>query len=355
MRFTFMLLGLFALLAFLLPLVAVGRLPTPSLPTLASPSSQQEQSSSSQVASSIPTGSILPDETTPSSVEAVATFKILNRSSGKVEEISVRDYVRGAVAAELPATFHPEAMKAQAVAAHTYALKHHEIQQQDPDPTLLGADFSADPASLQGYATETAMKRRWGNMGDYYWNQICTAADGVLGYVLLYEEEPIVAAYHAISAGQTEDAANVWEGGAPYLTAVESPGDLLAVGLTSEVEFTWEELRPVLEAAFPEVTLGSDPAKWLKVKDRSDSGYVTEVQIGDQTFHGKELRTALGLRSTHFELNTSGGKAVFTVDGYGHGVGLSQTGADYMARQGSTFDEILAHYYPGATLALTEE
>lgn len=282
--------------------------------------------------------------------EGEAFFQILDQTTGQVVEVPVRDYVRGAVAAEMPVEFHLEALKAQAVAAHTYALHHHMVQQTSPDPLLEGADFEADPSNFKVYITEAQAKDFYGEQADFYWAKICEAADSVLDYVVTYEEEPIVAAYHAISAGQTEDASNVWIGSAPYLQPTESEGDLLAPDYQTQYTISADELQTELMHAYPELVLSEDPAGWFGGEERSESGYVTDIEIGDQIIHGKELREILGLRSHHFTVSYQNGIFLFDVYGYGHGVGLSQYGADFLARQGYTFEQILNKYYTDAAI-----
>lgn len=161
-----------------------------------------------------------------------------------------------------------------------------------------------------------------------------------------------MAAYHSMSSGTTEDASNVWTGSEPYLVPVESFGDTLAPDYETTERFPVQEVAEKLQNAWPDISLGEDPAGWLKVTERSEGGYVTGMTAGDRAIHGKELRSLLGLRSSDFTVACDGASFTFTVRGYGHGVGLSQYGADYLARQGATFDEILAHYYPGATLGV---
>lgn len=287
-----------------------------------------------------------------SSVEPVFSFKVLDQSTGKINEVSLRDFVRGAVAAEMPATFHGEAMKAQAVAAHTFALHSHFAQQVSPDAGLMGADFAADPSNMKVYITEEKAKEFYGGgeVADSYWNKICAAADSVIDYILEYENEPIVAAYHAISAGQTEDAANIWTGSAPYLVSVASEGDVLAPGFETTVTMTADEVKAKLLSQYPEIRLGEDPSAWFGSTALSDSGYVATMETGGMDIAGKELRQVFGLRSHYFDVSYVGGNFVFTVTGYGHGVGLSQYGADFLARQGYSFDEILSSYYTGAAL-----
>ena len=286
---------------------------------------------------------------------APSSFKILDKTTGRVSAVEAIDYVRGAVAAEMPALFHPEALKAQAVAAYTYAVRQAVRQRANPEPALKGADFEADPQNRQVYLTEKQAKELYGDQYDLYWGKVCAAVDEVMGYILVYDQQPIAAAYHAISAGRTEAASNIWEGeDPPYLTPVESPGDLLASGYKTTVRVDAQDLGAKMRAAYPGILLPKDVSSWIQILERSDSGYVTRVSVGGQEMKGQELRTMLNLRSSHFEVSYSGGAFTFTVLGYGHGAGLSQNGADYMARQGATFDEILLHYYPGAILTLAK-
>ena len=282
----------------------------------------------------------------------ILSFKILDQTTGKVDEVGLRDYVRGAVAAEMPATFHTEALKAQAVAAHTYALHNRLVQLESPDSSLKGADFSADPANRRGYMTENTAKEFFGGgeAADLYWDKICEAVDNVIGYIMEYEGEPIVAAYHAISAGNTEDASNVWLGEAPYLLPVQSEGCLLAPGYETVMTIEIEEVRRILKTKYPQIDLSSDPAYWFTAIERSDSGYITYADVGGVELHGKDIREIFGLRSHNIDIETDRLNMNFYVYGYGHGVGLSQYGANHLAHQGYTFDEILENYYSGITI-----
>jgi len=286
------------------------------------------------------------------SEHGVLSFNILNESTGRVETVALRDFVRGAVASEMPVSFHPEALKAQAVAAHTFALHNHRVQLENPDPALKGADFSADPANMLVYTTEERAKAFYGDNGDIYWDRICTAADSVVNYIMEYEDEPIVAAYHAISAGQTEDASNIWTGSAPYLQASDSEGDILAPDYETQVTLPRETVGQAILAAYPEAQLPQDPENWFSGIQRSQSGYIIQVDVGGTDLHGKDIRALFGLRSHNVDISyiPSGDCFSFQVFGYGHGVGLSQYGADFLARQGYTFDEILRNYYTGVTL-----
>lgn len=359
--------AIFAAVLIMVPMIALNyQLPvsTPSRPQVDSPHlpvveepSQREEQYEVVASEDMPeeewetdqpiSAQILSPEATDKGVES---FQILDETTGKVTEVSLRDFVRGAVAAEMPANFEPEALKAQAVAAHTFALHNHLVQQETPDPALKGADFSADPSNLKVYMTEAQALKFYGEGGETYWEKVCAAADSVLPYVLEYEDQPIVAAYHAISAGQTEDAANVWIGSAPYLQPVDSEGDTLAADFESTVTIPQAEIVDILTANHPDITLTGDPEDWFGDSTRSGSGYVLDMEVGGLTLEGKELRELLDLRSHNFDVQYSDDGFVFQVYGYGHGVGLSQNGANYLATQGKTFDQILATYYTGATL-----
>ncbi len=305
----------------------------------------------------VPTEAVQASPQTPSQPEpqapppeGKANFRILDLTTGKVFSMTLRDFVRGAVAAEMPASYHPEALKAQAVAAYTYAVRQSMLQEQTPDPALKGADFAADPQNLKTVITEKQAKEFYGESFGVLWPKICAAADSVAGEMLVHDGLPILAAYHAISAGQTEAAEYIWQRPLPCITPVESKGDILSAGFESSTSFTRSELSELLTIALPGITLPAAPEDWFVIEQRSPSGYVTQIAVGAELLTGQQLRTLLDLRSSCFTVEYTGGRFVFKVKGYGHGAGLSQYGADFMARQGSNYQEILQHYYPGAQL-----
>ncbi len=281
-------------------------------------------------------------------------FEILNLSTGAVDRVDIEEYVMGAVAAEMPASFHSEALKAQAVAARTYAIRLRYNNILKPDPSLQGADFSADPVNRKGYMDEATARDFFGADYELYWGKISDAVYSVKDEVLTYNSQPIVAAYHAASAGITEDAANVWVGSADYLLPVESEGDLLSPNFETEVAMTESELKEKMQALWPEVVFGDDANQWILPVETSEGGYVVLANVGGVMLSGLDIREALDLRSSAFEVRASGGNIIFTVKGYGHGVGLSQYGADYMARQGYNYEEILMHYYTDAVITMRE-
>lgn len=345
--------ALFSAIIFLLPLAALGSDKTAtavgnqnSSDVSAAPVVRQEEKgpavSSSESSSAVETISV--GDLTVSQPDF---FSILDRSTGKVQKVKVLDYLYGAVAAELPPDFHPEAMKAQTIASHTYALYCH----LHPAPELNGADFSADPQKWEGYVTKDQRIERYPELGETYWQKVSSAVDAVANYLLVYEKEPILAAYHAMSAGATEFASNVWNGSVPYLVPVDSIGDTLAEKFEDSVTFSSAQVKEMLAESYPNLKLDGDNRSWFQIVSRSPSGYVLTLQVGNIQISGKDLRTLLGLRSSNFTVTAQMNAFLFTTKGYGHGVGLSQNGADYMARQGSGYQDILLHYYTGAELA----
>ena len=282
--------------------------------------------------------------------EASGSYRVFDVSTGEVTEVSARDYIIGAVCAEMPATFETEALKAQAVAAHTYAERQHLRELENPTPELCGADFSNDTSKYQGYFTESQARQYFGENFGMNYSRISEAADEVCGFIITYEDEPIISAFHSMSSGKTESAENVWGASVDYLTPVDSSYDTEAPKYLEEVRFSREVLRGKLEAAFGGIQLGEDFTSWVKAGEVSESGTVLTASAGDRTVTGGEIRTALALRSACFEVRYEGEEAVFTTKGYGHGVGMSQYGANSMAAEGSTWQEILQHYYPGCEI-----
>ena len=282
-------------------------------------------------------------------------YRVLDTATGKILLVPVREYVIGAVCAEMPATFEPEALKAQAVAAHTYAERQRSLARSAPDAAPDGADLSNDTSKYQGYLTNAEIRQAFGKNYDEYYRRISSAADEVLPYVLTYKGEPIIAAFHSMSSGMTESAENAWGAPVDYLVPVESSSDKNAPSYEETVRIGRDELRSRLEAAFDGIQLGEDMTKWLKTAEISASGTVLTARAGDRTVTGNEIRTALGLRSADFDVSFDGDEAVFTTRGDGHGVGMSQYGANSMAAAGSTWREILAHYYPDCSIEKTSD
>lgn len=264
-----------------------------------------------------------------------------------VLEMDLGQYLVGVVRAEMPASFETEALKAQAVAARTYTL--YKLQSGGNHGET--ADICTDHTCCQAYISEERARANWGEEADVNEAKVEAAVKETDGQTVLYGGVPILAVFHSSSAGLTRAAGEVWLNDLPYLQAVSSPeaGDRIP-NYYSRMEFTAEELRGKLQAAFPEADLSGDMAGWLSGAVTDSAGSVATVSVGGVTGKGTQVRTALGLRSACFTWETQGDKMIFFVTGYGHGVGLSQYGANAMAAEGADYREILTHYYTGVTV-----
>lgn len=265
--------------------------------------------------------------------------------------LPLEEYVKGVVAAEMPASLHPEALKAQAVAARTYAVRRMRAFGGPGCPTYPEADVCSDPAVGQAYATPQELRRRWGPLGYFYhWQRIESAVEATRGLILTYGGTPIDAVYHSTSGGRTEDAVAVWGTSVPYLVSVPSPYEDRSPRLEQTVRLSLDELAARLGLDPARVAEAARAGRLLEQVERSPGGRVLRLRVAGSELTGAEVRQILGLNSTLFTWDVSGGAVTFHVRGYGHGVGLSQYGADGFARRGADFRAILRHYYPGAEL-----
>lgn len=280
------------------------------------------------------------------------TFKLLDQATGQVLELSSKEFIISTVATEMPATFEKEALKAQAVAAYTYFSFLKEKNANNPDQSLKGADFAVDSSKMYYYASKEQLQKRWGKDFDFYYDKISQAVDAVQGQSLRQDDKYIEALYHSISSGNTENIADVFGGSCTYLNAVASPGDLLAPGYLSKKEFSIEEFKNIAKSKWPDISFNEDPKTFLQINSRTSSGMVLEAKIGSKSATGREVREIFSLRSSNFEINIQNDKIEFITKGYGHGVGMSQYGAQSMARQGSDYRQILAWYYPNTQLSV---
>lgn len=339
MRRTLLELALFALLSFLIPL-ACFLLSDSTRPAAAEPA----PTAAAEPAPEAPAGErTAAPEPTPTGEEPLL---VLDTGTNTVLTVPVRDYVLGSVASEMPITWPDEALKAQAVASHSYALyqKSHADRR-----SLSGAFLSADPARREGFMTDEVLHSYWADAYDQNYARLAALVDEVLDQVLLYEGEPAAACYHAISNGRTEASQNVWEQTLPYLQGVDSHTDRADPDCEARFDLTRPQMEHLLAVAFPDYELPQDPADWFGAQEYTDAGYVSRIQVAGQWVRGTVLRRVLALRSACFSIQWQPGEEQFalTTWGYGHGVGLSQYGARAMAAAGSSWAEILAHYFPG--------
>ena len=278
----------------------------------------------------------------PAAEPAPETIKVLH--GGEIYTVPLEKYLTGVVAAEMPADFEPEALKAQAVAARTYTLycaaaaKHGEAQ--------VCTSF----ACCQAWKSEDSMRQSWGEAYDRCYAKISAAVNDTAGQFLSYEGQPVFSAFHSSSAGRTESCGAIWSA-LPYLVSVESPEDENNVpGYTSQMELSPLDFRDTLLHACPDADFSGAESEWIGAVNLEDSGRVDSVELGGVLYSGTKLRELFSLRSTAFTLEYTGTSFLFSVTGFGHGVGMSQYGANVMAAEGTDYTAILAHYYPGTIL-----
>ena len=264
------------------------------------------------------------------------------------EQMTLERYLTGVVRGEMPASFEMEALRAQAAAERSYVYYQLAAGRKDAHPD---ADFCTDHTCCSAYLSETAAREKWG--GDFApWNtRVEQAVSDTDGQVVLYNGRPIMAVFHSSSAGRTAAAGDVWSGDLPYLVSVDSPeGEETVPNYYSTVTFTAAEAKEKLLAAHPELKLSGTPDRWFGAAAENGSGRVETVSVGGTDIEGTELRRIFGLRSACFTVAADSESVTFRVTGYGHGVGMSQYGANQLAREGKTWQEILEWYYTGATV-----
>ena len=264
------------------------------------------------------------------------------------EQMTLERYLTGVVRGEMPASFELEALRAQAAAERSYVYYQLAAGRKDAHPD---ADFCTDHTCCSAYLSETAAREKWG--GDFApWNtRVEQAVSDTDGQVVLYNGRPILAVFHSSSAGRTAAAGDVWSGDLPYLVSVDSPeGEETVPNYYSTVTFTAAEAKEKLLAAHPELKLSGTPDRWFGAAAENGSGRVETVSVGGTDIEGTELRRIFGLRSACFTVAADSESVTFRVTGYGHGVGMSQYGANQLAREGKTWQEILEWYYTGATV-----
>lgn len=247
----------------------------------------------------------------------------------------LEEYIVGVVSAEMPASFPEEALKAQAVAARTYQVR--KMQEVGTDEVLYDVG--------QAYCSIQEQKEKWGESYIENANKIRKAVKATQGEIMIYEGEPILAVFHAQSAGKTEASENVWTSPLPYLKSVDSEKDKEAPNnqytYTIAATDVWEKM-----GIFGKLNQSADDLTFSNIK-RSQAGYIQNIEAGGIELTGKEVREALGLRSANFEVERKGNDFIFVTHGYGHGAGMSQYGASFLAQEGKDYREILCHYYQG--------
>ncbi len=268
------------------------------------------------------------NKTTNSSVSEITVY----RSNGSVINLNMTDYLIGVVSSEMPASFNLEALKAQSVLARTYALKAKQTGKK-----------LTDTVSTQSYIDIDQMKNKWGNSFNTYYNKIKNAVENTNGEYLSYNGNYIEALYHSTNNGKTESSLDVFGNYYPYLISVSSEYDKNASSYLRTINMPLDTISNKLG-----LSLNSDSV--ISILSYTDGGNIKEININGNNFSGKKVRELLGLRSADFDISISDNNANITTRGYGHGVGMSQYGANGMANAGYGYKDILSHYYPGTTL-----
>ena len=275
------------------------------------------------------------------------TIKLLHAKTGEIEEVALDSYLCNVVSAEMPADFDEEALKAQAVVARTYTIYKIENNKHE------NADICDDSTCCQAWVSKEIRFSRWEEAKrESNWAKIEKCVNETKGKIITYQNKPINAFFHSNSGGTTELPVNVWGGGEnlPYLKVVETAGEEGYTQYSSEVVLSKEELINKLKVKYEDINVNFENEDDIKILEHTDSGRVRTIKFGNHELSGVETRTLLGLKSTNFEIQKQDGNIKFTVKGYGHGVGMSQTGADTMAKQGKNYEEIIKHFYSGVEI-----
>lgn len=274
-------------------------------------------------------------------------IKLLHKDTNEVEEVNLDDYIACVVSAEMPVNYDIEALKAQAIVARTYTIYKITTSKKHDN-----ADICDKSTCCQAWISKEDRLKKWKKEeSNENWNKIIQAVNDTVGKIITYEGKPINAFFHANSGGRTEVPFYVWGGsGYPYLQVVETAGEENYSQYKSEVEFTKKEFEEKVKEKHKDFKIDYKEKDCIKIEERDKSNRVVTVKLGNLKLSGVETRTLLGLKSANFEVEIKDGNIKFSVIGYGHGVGMSQTGADALAKQGKNYEEIIKHFYTGVEI-----
>ena len=313
------------------------------IPALCTNTSKKENTQETMAA---PDKTINENENTPDQqyeYEKYKTIKLLHVSNNEVEEVDIDTYLYGVVSSEMPASFEIEALKAQAVVARTYTIYqiiHNSEKHQN-------ADMCDTHTCCQAWISKEDRMAKWSpEEAESNWNKIIQAVDLTKGKIVSYNGQPINAFFHANSGGITESSLNIWGGiDYPYLKSVETVGEETYTQYASEVVISRQDLLNKIKTKYEDCTINFEEENCIQILEYTTSGRVKTIKFGNKQIAGTEARILLGLKSTNFTFKIDGNNITFTVTGYGHGVGMSQTGADALAKSGSNYEDILKHFY----------
>ncbi len=264
---------------------------------------------------------------------------------GNLTKMPMEEYLVGVVAAEMPASYEMEALKAQAVAARTYTQykKNH-----GGCSAHTGADICCDSSHCQAYISTEEMAENWGSDLSTYIQKIVSAVNETSGELIYYDGEEIQVFFHASAGGRTENSENVYPEALPYLVSVDSQGEESSNHYYGEVDVNRDAFIKKMKAFSPSIRFDSQAL--IGHVTRFSSGRVQSIEVGSESFTGREIRQIFSLNSTNFSVKEDGDQIQFDTIGFGHGVGMSQTGANAMAKKGADYIQILTHYFTGVTI-----
>jgi len=258
----------------------------------------------------------------------------------KIVTMKLEDYILGVVAGEMPLSFHPEALKAQALAARTYTMLRMNRFGGSGCSKHPGAEICTDPAHCQAYRNPATINKDMDKLKE--------AVYGTAGEVIVYDNKLIDAVFHSTSGGKTENSEEIWSNRVPYLRSVMSQYEEHSPKYITQQEVSIDNFIQCMKKLDSSVTISKKNIKnGIKVLERSEGGRITKLNVGDKIFSGTDIRNALGLNSANFNYSIVGSSIIFTVVGNGHGIGMSQYGADGMAKNGAGYRDIVMHYYQG--------
>lgn len=279
--------------------------------------------------------------------EEVTLFR---EKTGETVTLTAKDYIKGCVSAQIPIDYEQQALNAQAAAAATYALRLMTDANKSEAP-WGEADLSDSAATCQSYFDYDQCIESYGEEYKDYLPKIEAAAEYGLSHIITYEREPIYAVYHSVNTGKTASPEIIWGRSFPYLKPVESPWDKGYINYECSNELTTEEARKLLVSHKSDIEIPADFGKWFSEINVNESGYVISLRLGKTLLSGGDMWRIFGLRSPAFEISYTDNVFTFKTKGYGHGVGLSQYGANEMAKSGKTAEDILKYYYSGVEIS----
>lgn len=276
-----------------------------------------------------------------------SNIKVYLTKEDKVIEVPIEDYVKSVVSSEMLASFNEEALKAQAIAARTFVAS----RKIKACPDANGGDV-CDSTHCQVYIDKDEKIKLWGDKGNEYWDKISKAVDDTTGKVLSFDNELVLyPQFFSTSSDNTENAIDVFSNDIPYLVSVESKGENIAPKYQTEFKFNSNEFVDKINSLYKDANLSANTLNEnIEILSRSEAGGIKEIRFGEQTVKGSDFRISFGLSSTNFQYSIDGDNIIFKCKGYGHGVGMSQWGANVMGKNGAKYDEILKHYYTGVDI-----